>query len=65
VEIEGGYVLEAAIPMSYIQEKQGENWQSLRINMGVRDADSDANEAPIYTWNPDWKRIGSGMFFKN
>ena len=65
VETEGGYVLEAAIPMSYIQEKQGENWQTLRINMGVRDADSDTNEAPIYTWNPDWKRIGSGMFFKN
>jgi len=63
-----GYVLEAAIPLSYIKERQGDNWRSLRFNLIVQDRDEDTENWPRYTFMPDWRGgdnyVGSGMFFR-
>ena len=39
-----GYVFEWAIPLSYIQKYQGENWQSFRFNLIMGDKDIDTEE---------------------
>ncbi len=68
-EAEGGYILEAAIPLSFILERQGNAWRSVRVNFGLQDRDTDAEERPRYSWQPDWRSdanvIGSGTFFRN
>lgn len=70
VEADGVYVLEAAIPLSYIKEKQGDNWRSIRFNMVVQDRDGEQSENgwPSYQFMPDWRGgdnfVGSGLFFK-
>lgn len=65
--VEGGYIFEGRIPMSYLKEKQGDDLKTLRINVGVQDRDAGDTEFPRYFWMPDWmgsdNRIGSGMFF--
>ncbi|MEL6356330.1 MAG: metallophosphoesterase [Bacteroidota bacterium] len=65
---EEGYVLEAAVPLSYIQGKQGENWQSIRVNFVVQDEDPNEKDKPRMTWQPDWRGkdnvIGSGVFWR-
>jgi hypothetical protein len=61
---DSGYFLEAAVPIEYIKEKQGENWKSLRINLGVKDVDLGDDQSSLHVWNPNWKYVGSGMFFK-
>lgn len=64
----GGYDMEMAIPISYIKERQGENWQTVRINIILQDQDAGETEKPRYRWRKDWRgtenRIGSGMFFR-
>lgn len=64
-----GYFAEAAIPVSIIKEKQGEDWQSIRVNLAIDDNDGDG-EVNRYWWQPNWMDskiniIGSGTFFKN
>jgi hypothetical protein len=63
-----GLVFEAAIPISYIQDRQGRDWQTVRINIVVQDKDSNGDSERI-TWQPNWREAGnvpgSGMFFKN
>lgn len=65
---EDGYVLEMALPLSYVREIQGDNWRHLRVNVTVLDWDEGSDEKPIYHWQPDWRgsmnEVGSGMFFK-
>ena len=61
---DSGYFLEAAVPIEYIKEKQGKNWKSLRINLGVKDVDLGDDQSSLHVWNPNWKYVGSGMFFK-
>lgn len=64
----GGYDMEMAIPISYIKERQGENWQTARINIILQDQDAGEESKPRYRWRKDWRgnenRIGSGMFFR-
>jgi hypothetical protein len=64
---EGGYTLEVALPLSYLRERQGEDWQSVRINLYIQDVDTD-QDREVYYWQPDWhggeNRIGSGTFFR-
>lgn len=64
----GGYDLEIAIPLAYIKERQGENWQTARINIILQDQDAGELEKPRYRFKPDWRgsehRVGSGMFFR-
>lgn len=63
-----GYLLEAAIPLSYVKERQGEEWRQLRVNWVLQDEDPDEEEKPRMTWQPDWRGddnvIGSGLFFR-
>lgn len=62
-----GYQLELAIPVSYIQERQGNNWQTFRLNVVIQDLDSKSGGVKYYFWQPEWRsenRIGSGMFFR-
>ncbi len=65
---DGEYVLEAAMPMAYIKERQGDNWRSVRFNMVVQDRDLGSEEWPRYQFMPDWRGgenfVGSGLFFK-
>lgn len=66
---EDGYILEMALPLSYVKEIQGDNWRHLRINLAVLDWDEDSDDKPIYYWRPNWRgsenQVGSGLFFKN
>lgn len=62
-----GYALEVAIPKSYIQEQQGDQWQNIRVNVVVQD--KDARSSTRITWQPHWSGRdnipGSGMFFRD
>jgi len=64
----GGYVMEGAIPLAYVRERQGDDWQTLRVNFVVQDRDSDDQQFSPLSWMPDWRgadnRVGSGMFFR-
>lgn len=63
------YILETAIPLSYIKERQGENWKSIRFNIIVQDRDGQEENWPRYYYEPNWRGknnyIGSGLFFKD
>ena len=64
----GGYTMEAAIPVQYLKERQGEDWKSLRFNFVIQDIDSDRLDQKRYFFKPDWRgkenSVGSGMFFR-
>jgi len=61
-----GYFVEMALPLSYVKERQSENWKSVRFNLYIDNLDED--EVTRYWWQPSWRGsdniIGSGMFFK-
>lgn len=60
----GGYDYEVAIPIEYINEAQGGDARSLRINFTQIDRDSDGTTR--YSWRPTWTSPasynGSGTF---
>ena len=62
-----GYAFEIAIPISYVQEQQGEHWQNLRVNILVQDKDAKSSVRTM--WQPNWSSRnnipGSGMFFRD
>ena len=66
---DGRYVMEAAIPIRYLRERQGDNWRSIRFNLVVQDRDSGKENWPRHTFMPDWRGdknfVGSGMFFRD
>ncbi len=62
-----GYAAEARIPISYIEERQGQKWKTLRIAIFADDKDGD--QITRYWWQPNWMDnqrnvIGSGTFFR-
>lgn len=63
---EGGYRVEVAVPLEYIKAKQGEDWQSLRVNVVQNDVDADGNAR--VGWRPEWTSPedyrGSGRFVR-
>jgi len=65
--IEGGYQMETAIPLTFIEEMQAEDWQSIRVNVWAGDVDGK-NAQEIYGFQPAWRdkdnRVGSGTFFR-
>ncbi len=67
-QTEYGYEGELALPLSYIKGFQGEDWQSIRLNIGVDDRDGP-ELMKRYSWKPAWRDkdnyVGSGMFFKS
>jgi len=65
--IEGGYVLEVAVPISYIEEQQGKNWETVRFNIRIEDFDGEEHNGLWFQpeWRSDENRVGSGMFFRD
>ncbi len=65
---EKGYITELAIPLSYLNDQQGGNWKTARINVGINDFDNDFSHRTKLWWQPDWEGTrnfpGSGTFFK-
>lgn len=61
-----GYFAEMAVPVSYIEEKQGKDWWTIRVGASVRDVDQGGQQS--YWWLPNWREkdnfIGSGMFWR-
>lgn len=61
-----GYFAEAKLPLKHIEEKQGKNWKTLRIQVALDDKDGENTNR--YWWQPDWMSkenvVGSGMFFR-
>lgn len=64
----GGYQMEVAIPLSYVRERQGENWRHVRINVVVQDRDAEEEDRPRTSWRPEWRGksnvVGSGLFWR-
>lgn len=65
-----GYTAEVAIPISYLNQKQGGAWNAFRLNVAVDDldsADAGSRNAQLW-WYPDWRSEqsldGSGTFMK-
>ena len=63
---DGGHNTEIAIPLSYLDEKQGRKWEEFRLNIGVDDFDDAAGKLAQIWWQPNWRRSqdrpGSGIF---
>lgn len=59
-----GFAAEVAIPMRLLIEKQGVDWDGLRLNIAVDDR--DGGELTQLWWRPDWRTpqtaAGSGRF---
>lgn len=65
-QFEGGYSVEAALPIKYLESLQGKEWQYLRLNVAVRDIDLDGGHRTTLYWTPYWldetDEAGSGIF---
>jgi predicted phosphodiesterase len=63
---DNGYTAEIALHKSFL-EKQGNNYESFRLNIELFDFDNPGWEFKKITWQPDWLTdqniIGSGTFF--
>lgn len=64
-----GYNAEIAIPISYLNQRQGGEWQAFRLNVTVDDKGSPDSPVVQYSWCPDWRTpnnyTGSGTFLRN
>lgn len=62
-----GFDMELAVPLEYIKDMGGENWNSVRLNVCYFDVDDNASRTGIW-WFPEWSSnanfIGSGTLFK-
>jgi len=48
-------ILELAIPLNVVEDIQGENWTSIRLNFGWMDHDRPENTKPsVLWWRPVW-----------
>jgi len=66
VKTEQGHSTEIGIPLSYLNERQGGDWQAFRLNIAVDDWDDAEGPGAQIWWRPDWRRAlnypGSGTF---
>jgi hypothetical protein len=57
---------EIAIPISYLNERQGGAWTGFRLNVTIDDFDQVAGPLKAHWWRPDWRGpetfAGSGTF---
>jgi 3',5'-cyclic AMP phosphodiesterase CpdA len=62
-----GFDAEISIPLSYLNFKNGAEWENFRINLAYVDWDEESSRTIIW-WRPAWDSddnwIGSGIFFK-
>jgi hypothetical protein len=63
----GSYTFELAIPISYLRQLLGDDWQAYRLNIVIHDRTADGRFIR-YSWQPDWRSsdnaFGSGTFFR-
>lgn len=61
-----GHNTEIAIPLSYFEERQGEDWRKFRLNIAIDDFDALTGPLAQLWWQPDWRDptnyAGSGTF---
>ncbi|TAE49728.1 MAG: hypothetical protein EAZ89_13765, partial [Bacteroidetes bacterium] len=61
-----GYIVEAALPVAYLDLMQGGKWKQLRINVVQHDTDLSGQHESTLFWQPDWRTeenvMGSGVF---
>lgn len=61
-----GYVVELAIPLAFLNEKQDGNWDGFRLNIAQIDIDNGGSHQSTIFWKPDWRGednyLGSGIF---
>jgi len=50
----GGYSVEIAIPLSYLENIAGADWRRFRLNVTVDDFDG-SDQGPQLWWWPDWR----------
>lgn len=49
-----GHNTEIAIPVSYLNARQGKSWENFRLNIGVADFDAPTGPGVGIAWRPDW-----------
>ncbi|KPK86275.1 MAG: hypothetical protein AMS27_05370 [Bacteroides sp. SM23_62_1] len=62
-----GFDIELSIPLHYIQEKNGSDWQNFRFNAAFIDCDQNNSRTGIWympEWNSSKNFVGSGIFFR-
>jgi hypothetical protein len=63
-----GHNTEIAIPVAYLNEKAGQSWSDVRVNIVVNDLDKDPKDfrGDKMWWRPDWRdpsnTWGTGTF---
>ncbi len=61
-----GYAVEIAVPKAYLDQKAGEDWREVRVNVGLTDRDPETKGRVNLTWMPVWQAddalAGSGTF---
>lgn len=62
-----GYATEIAVPVAWLSEKQGRDWEAFRLSIAVDDSDLPGTVAQLW-WLPEWRGnktyAGSGTFRK-
>ena len=63
------YVFEMAIPQSFLDQNQGGQWESIRLNVYVDDLDDpETSEIPRDWHYPEWRSkeniVGTGLYFR-
>lgn len=62
-----GFDVELAIPLRYLEEKNGQEWQNFRFNAAFIDYDLNNSRTGIW-YMPEWSSgknyVGSGIFFR-
>ena len=48
-----GYTCEVAVPMAYVTERQGEDWDKVRLNVTIDDRDGEDGLCQLW-WRPHW-----------
>jgi hypothetical protein len=68
IKTPNGYSAEIAVPVDWLDSKQGAPWQEFRIDIAVNDFDHADHGAQTW-WKPDWRSratyVGSGTFARN
>jgi hypothetical protein len=61
-----GYQLEVAIPHTWLNEKQGKDWENFRLNISAMNKSKNLNNAVRFSWQQSWSDgvPGSGTFFR-
>jgi predicted phosphodiesterase len=60
--VDGGFATEFAIPVSYLNERQGGDWKQFRLNVAFGDFDrNDARDGvSLLYWRPEWSERRGG-----